>query len=102
MERKTLQRQSLHRAATSARGTCRSGPVSSAFRFRLLKTRPDDWTPVYGRPFKCKACGSQEVTLFTIESQAELDALHNAMAEPPKPAKAPTTHPPRDPAAGFV
>jgi hypothetical protein len=67
-----------------------------------LKTGPDDRTLVYGRPFKCKACGSREVTLFAIESQAELDALHNAMAEPPKPAKTPTTHPPRDPAARFV
>jgi hypothetical protein len=29
--------------------------------FRLLKTGPNDRTPVYGRPFKCRACGSREV-----------------------------------------
>jgi hypothetical protein len=28
--------------------------------FRLLKTGDDDRTPLYGRPFKCKACGSLE------------------------------------------
>jgi ribosomal protein L34E len=70
--------------------------------FRLVRTSESDQTPLYGRPFKCRACGSSEVTLYGIESQAELDALHSAMAEPRKPAKAPTTHPPRDPAAGFV
>jgi hypothetical protein len=70
--------------------------------FRLLKTSAADRTPLYGRPFKCRVCGSPEVTLCDIESHAELDDLHNAMAEQPKPAKAPTTHPPCDPAAGFV
>jgi hypothetical protein len=67
-----------------------------------VRTSESDQTPLYGRPFKCRACGSPEVTLYDIESQAELDALHSAMAEPPKPAKGPTTHPSRDPAAGFV
>ena len=38
--------------------------------FRLLKTSETDRTPLYGRPFKCKACGSREVTLFAVESQA--------------------------------
>jgi hypothetical protein len=70
--------------------------------FRLLKISAADQTPLYGRPFMCWACGSPEVTLYDIESQAELDALQSAMAEPPKPAKAPTILPPRDPAAGFV
>ena len=36
--------------------------------FRLLKTSDTDRTPPYGRPFKCKTCGSREVTLFAIES----------------------------------
>jgi hypothetical protein len=48
--------------------------------FRLLKTGPADRTPLYGRPFKCKACGSREVTLFSMESQAELEEIQRAMA----------------------
>ena len=70
--------------------------------FRLLKTGNDDRTPLYGRPFKCKACGSREVTLFAIQSQAELDEVQGARAGPPQAARAPTTHPARDPHAGFV
>jgi hypothetical protein len=38
--------------------------------FRLLKTSETDRTPLYGRPFKCKACGSREVILFSIDSHA--------------------------------
>jgi hypothetical protein len=60
--------------------------------YRLLKTGPGDRTPIYGRPFKCRACGSRDVTLFAIESQAELDAVQRAMAGPKRPAEAPTTH----------
>jgi hypothetical protein len=52
-----------------------------------------------GRPFKCRACGSREVTLFAIESQAELEEVQRALAGPPTPAEAPTTHRPRDPDA---
>jgi hypothetical protein len=83
------------------------GPVvparaSSAFRFRLLKTGPDDRTPLYGRPFRCKACGGREVTLFAIESQAELDAVQQAMAGPKQPAEAPTTHARPDPDKGLI
>jgi hypothetical protein len=68
--------------------------------FRLLKTSETDRTPLYGRPFKCKACGSREVTLFAIESQAELDAVQLAMAGPKQPAQAPTTHARPDPDRG--
>jgi hypothetical protein len=67
--------------------------------FRLLKTSETDRTPLYGRPFKCKACGSREVTLFAIESQAELDAIQQAMAGPKPPAETPTTHARPDPDA---
>ena len=103
MERKRFQRQSLHRAATSARGICRFGPASLAFRFRLLKAGPDDRTPLYGRPFKCKACGSREVVLYAIDDQAELDAIQRALAGPRHPAKAPTTPDPhQDPDAGLL
>ena len=70
--------------------------------FRLLKTSKSDQTPPYGRPFKCKACSSPEVTLFAIESQAELEEVQRALAGPPRPAVAPTTHAPRDPNADFV
>jgi hypothetical protein len=65
--------------------------------FRLLKTSESDRTPLYGRPFRCKACGSPEVTLFAIEDQIELAAIQRALAGPPKPAEAPTTHRPPDP-----
>ena len=70
--------------------------------FRLLKTSATDRTPINGRPFKCKACGSRDVTLFSIDSQAELDTVQKALAGPPKPARAPTTHPAPDPHASFV
>jgi hypothetical protein len=68
-----------------------AGPLPS------LKTGPDDRTPLYSRPFSCKACGSREVTLFSIDSQAELDTVQKALAGPPKPAQAPSTHPPPQP-----
>jgi hypothetical protein len=61
--------------------------------FRVLKTSDTDRAPLYGRPFKCKACGSREVILFSIDSQAELEAVRGALAGPPQPAQAPTTHP---------
>jgi hypothetical protein len=70
--------------------------------FRLLKTSETDRTPLYGRPFKCKACGSREVTLFAIESQAELNAIQQAMAGPKQPAQAPTTHARPDPDRGLI
>jgi hypothetical protein len=71
-------------------------------RFRLLKTSETDRTPLYGRPFKCKDCGSREVTLFAVESQAELDAIQQAMAGPKQPAQAPTTHARPDPDRGLL
>ena len=70
--------------------------------FRLLKTSESDRTPIYARPFKCRACGSREVTLFAIQSWAELelDAKQQAMAGPKQPAQAPTTHSRPDPTGG--
>jgi hypothetical protein len=70
--------------------------------FRLLKTSETDRTPLYGRPFLCKACGSREVTLLAIESQAELDEVQRELAGPPQPAEAPTTHRARDPNPDFA
>jgi hypothetical protein len=69
--------------------------------FRLLKTRDDDRTPLYGRPFKCRTCGSREVALFNIGSRAELDAVRATMPKADEPARAPTTPSgePRDPDA---
>ena len=61
--------------------------------FRLLKTHDGDTTRLYGRPFKCRSYGSREVTLFLIYDQAELDEIRRALAEPPRPTQAPTTHP---------
>jgi hypothetical protein len=46
--------------------------------FRLLKTSDTDRTPLYGRPFKCRACGTAEVVLLAVESQAELDEVRRA------------------------
>lgn len=51
--------------------------------FRLLKTSESDTSPLYGRPFKCSACGSREVSLFALESQAELDAIQRELVGPP-------------------
>jgi len=70
--------------------------------FRLFKTSETDRTPLYGRPFKCKSCGSAEVTLFAIESQAELAEIQRELAGPPKPAEAPTTHRQRDADEGLL
>lgn len=57
--------------------------------FRSLKTNDDDTTPLYGRPFKCKACGSHDVTLFAIETTAELLALQQerGRTEPKVPVR---------------
>jgi len=57
--------------------------------FRILRTSDADRTPLYGRPFKCRACGSREVTLFDIESQAELDSVLRSLP-PSQPAPART------------
>jgi hypothetical protein len=64
--------------------------------FRLLKTNAGDRTPLYGRPFKCKECGSPGVTLFAIESQGELTAIQRGLSPSKGPAEAPTTHLRRD------
>jgi hypothetical protein len=69
--------------------------------FRLLKTSEGDRTPLYGRPFKCRACGSPEVVLFTVESQAELDEVRRSVPSNQQSAQAPTTRRPRDPHADF-
>lgn len=69
--------------------------------FRLLKTSDTDRTPLYGRPFLCKACGSREVTLFSIDDQAELAAIQRSL-EPRPPAMAPTSHAPMDPNVGLL
>ena len=65
--------------------------------FRLLKTSETDCTARYGRPFRCRGCGGGEVTLFDIESQAELDEVRRSLSGPRQPAKPHTTHPPPDP-----
>ena len=67
--------------------------------FRLLKTSETDCTELYGRPFRCRACGSGEVALFDIGSQAELDEVQRSLAVPRQPAKAHSTHPRPDPPA---
>ena len=58
--------------------------------FRLLKTNDDDRTPLYRRPFLFRECGSRDVTLFAIESQAELDALRRTLLQSDQPSQAPT------------
>jgi hypothetical protein len=70
--------------------------------FRLLKTSDADRTPLYGRPFRCRICGSAEVTLFALEGQSELKAIQREVAGPRQPAQAPTTHRARDPDAGLL
>ncbi len=41
------------------------------------QTHNDDASPLYGRPYKCFVCGNLAVTLFAIETQAELDAVRS-------------------------
>jgi hypothetical protein len=48
--------------------------------FHFLQTAASDTTPLYGRPFKCPACGSPEVRLFVIESRAELASVHESLS----------------------
>ena len=45
-----------------------------------MKTGSNNRTPLYGRPFKCKECGSPEVTLFAIEFQPELDEIQRGLS----------------------
>ena len=69
--------------------------------FRLLRTHDDDSSRLYARPFLCKSCGSRDVTLFTIDSQAELDALRWTLPHSVRPAMAPTNYRKRDPSAAL-
>jgi hypothetical protein len=52
-----------------------------------------DRTLLYGRPFKCKECGSPEVALVAIESQAELEAVRRILPQSDGLAAAPTNGP---------
>ena len=57
--------------------------------WRLLKTHDEDETPLYGRRFKCKACGrGNQATLFALETETELTAirLEQERLAPPKSA----------------
>ena len=70
--------------------------------FRLLKTSEDDRTPLYGRPFKCRECGSRDVAaLYAIETQAELDELRQEpLAQ--RPTLPHSTHRPPNPNADLL
>jgi hypothetical protein len=69
---------------------------------RLLKTSECDRTPLYGRPFKCRECGSREVaTLYAIETQAELDELRQEPLSP-RPTLPHSTHRPPNPDADLL
>lgn len=70
--------------------------------FRLLKTSDDDRTSLYGRPFKCRTCGSRKVTLFAIQSQTELNEVRSELAGQKQRVEAPTTHRAHDPHEGFL
>lgn len=54
--------------------------------FRKLGTAHGDRTPLHGRPFRCRACGASDVTLFALESQAELDAVRPELLPPEVPS----------------
>lgn len=57
--------------------------------FRLLKASAEDRSPLYGRPFRCRTCGSRDVALWLVDDRAELEALLAELATP-APAVAPT------------
>lgn len=69
-----------------------------------LRTDNDDATPLYGRPFKCFVCGSRDVTLFAIETQAELDAVRSTFLRPERVDRGigMRTAEPLDPDDGFL
>lgn len=46
-----------------------------AVPFHRLRTGLGDTTALYARTYKCRVCGSTDVTLFAIESQEVLDAI---------------------------
>lgn len=54
--------------------------------FRRLRTGPGDPSALYRRTYKCRVCGSTEVTLFAIESQQELDAIRASWPKEHAPA----------------
>ena len=86
------------------------GPQDAGRQFSSLRghdrdspRRPRLWTPLYDRPFKCKAWWQPvSSTLFAVESHAELEEIQCAIAGPPQPARAPSTHPPPDPDRGLL
>lgn len=53
--------------------------------FRKLKTDFGDKTPIYGRPFQCKACQSSDVTLFVFDDPAEFYRMWDDLRGPPEP-----------------
>jgi len=89
-------RSGLPLLATCPNGRRRTAP------FRLPKTHDNDRTPLYGRPFLCRECGSREVTLFAIESQAELGAVRRTLPQTDRPTVAPMNYRKHDPAADLL
>jgi hypothetical protein len=77
----------------------RAQPASRLPSVEDVRNRPH---ALYGRPFKCRACGSREVTLLSIDGLAELDEVQRELAGPPQPAEAPTNHRAHDPNADFA
>ena len=70
--------------------------------YRLLKTSETDRTPLYGRPFKCKACGSREVIAVRDREPGRARRRPAGLAGPKQPAQAPTTHARPDPDTGLL
>lgn len=66
------------RSGLPLQAICANGHVR-LIPFRFLKTKEDDTTPLYGRPFKCPVCGSAEVRLFALESRADLVAVRDSL-----------------------
>lgn len=65
------------------------GGHRSLVPLRLIKASADDRVPLCGRQFRCRQCGSRDVTLFVIENRAELEQLRPELL-PALPTVAPT------------
>lgn len=58
-----------------------------AVPFRKLRADFGDKSPIYGRPFRCKACQSSDVTLFVFNDPAEFYRVWDELRDPPEPLR---------------
>lgn len=80
-----------HRSGLPLLAVCPSGHRRTV-PFRRLRTGSGDTTALYARTYKCRVCGSTDVTLFAIESHEELDAIRASWPREHVPAAPPSSY----------